>query len=58
MRTRLHAEARTLLLDLLRTGPFEINDDWIRMPVAPIDAFKLGKVIKHTIKTAEAIAVD
>ena len=58
VRNRLHAEARTLLLDLLRTGPFEINDDWIRIPVGPVDAFKLGKVIKHTIKTAEAISID
>ena len=52
IRTRLHAEARTLLLDLLKSGPFEATDDWIRVPNAPIDIHSLKRVIIQAEKAA------
>jgi len=55
IRTRLHAEARTLLLDLLKSGPFEATDDWIRVPSAPLEIHSLKRVIQQTEKAAEIL---
>lgn len=52
IRTRLHAEARTLLLDLLKSGPFEATDDWIRVPGAPLEIHSLRRVIQQAEKAA------
>jgi hypothetical protein len=58
VRKRLHAEARTLLLDLSKSSPFEITDFWMRIPNAPIKRHELGRVIEQARRVAETISRD
>jgi hypothetical protein len=55
VRNRLHAEARTALLDLLKAGPFEVTDHWLRIPNAPIEMHALKRVLQQAQKVAEIL---